>query len=169
MAKRTRAYCLEILEGRQLLSNTLQVPHHEVAIVATQKQKTISVVGVITGVYGLGPLRYPPIEHLSASGNLPNLGLVQMTATLVAKTKRGTITLATSEGTINFAASRKIVGSQAPLKLSVRHGTNAYAGWSGGGTDNAQWVTTLVGPLPPTGPPPVTILDSNMFNLKFKT
>ena len=160
MASRARKFCLELLEGRQLLSHLIALAAGEVSILARAKPKTMSIGGTIAGTYGVSASTIPETANFDGSGNLPVLGLVQMRTTipeLTSPTEHGTMTLTTSAGTLTFGVVQK---SRSPLKLTLKHGTNAYAGWSGSGTLTVKLTESGYRHL---------FTDENTFKLKLKT
>jgi hypothetical protein len=127
-----------MLEGRLLLSQSFIRMPAEVSVLAKPKAKSISVTGTISGTTGLtfaNTSSYTdPVQYIDASGNLPFLGLVQMTTSVrdVGHRKnRGTMALTSSAGTLTLGVVEKTKG---PLSLTVDNGTGAYAGYSGSGT-----------------------------------
>ena len=142
MANRLRRFCLEPLEGRQLLSHMVALPGGDVSTFAALSQKTMSVVGSIAA--GI----IPP-DHWGGSGKLPGLGLVQMAMNIPEHVDQGaahsTMTLSTSKGRLTFAVVEKVAG---PMKLTRQQGTKSFAGWNGGGTVSATLDELLRNPEP---------------------
>jgi hypothetical protein len=162
MAGHSRKTCLEMLEGRQLMSHTVALVAADVSVLAKRKPKTISVVGTIVGTYStsLGTSFSSTVDNYDGAGNLPVLGLIQMTTTVPTSgrpTQHGTMTLTSGAGTLTLAV---VVQRKGPIKLMVQNGTNAYAGWSGSGT--VQVMLTESGYRH-------SFTDENAFKLKLRT
>jgi hypothetical protein len=154
MANRLRKFCLESLEGRQLLSHMVALPAGDVSTFVALSQKTMSVVGSIAA-------EIIPPDHWGGSGKLPGLGLVQMAINIPEHVDQGAahsaMTLSTSKGKLTFAIVEKVAG---PMKLTLQKGTKSFAGWNGGGT-----VTSTLDQLLRNHEPTYEML----FQLKLKT
>ena len=161
MARHARKYCLEMLEKRRLLSQALLRPPNDVSVLANPKLNAVSVVGTIEGTYfvSFGGTSSSTVENYDGSGTLPVLGLVQLRTTIPALARfprHGTMTLTTGEGTLTLAAVERQRG---PLQLTVRNGTNVYAGWHGSGTVTVRSTISGYHRIFP---------DTNAFKLKLK-
>jgi hypothetical protein len=144
MPLRSRRIVLESLDCRQLLSVSPAVAE----VSALAKSKPIKVVGSLTGT--LTTLLSRPATSLVASGELGQLGTVQLQSTLPEGSHaRDVFNLTSAQGTMTFTAKP---GHR--YTLTLKHPTGAYAGWTGTGTLS---ITALGPPTAPNQPVPVSI------------
>jgi hypothetical protein len=141
MPLRSRRMVVESLESRQLLSVSPTSAH----VSALARPKPFTVVGTLTGSLTISP----PSESTVATGELGQLGTVQLQGTDPTGTHKGVVfTFTSAQGTLTFTSTFK-PGVHGGYTLTLKKRTGAYAGWTGTGKLN---ITGPPGPPPVVGP-----------------
>ena len=131
------------MESRQLLS----VSPTSAEVSALAKAKHFTVVGTLTGSLTISP----PSESLVATGDVGELGTVQLQGTDPKGTHKGVVfTFTSAQGTLTFTSTYSSKpGVHNGYTLTLKNRTGAYAGWTGTGKLN---ITAPPGPAPVVAP-----------------